>query len=301
MNDVMADTIGREVYDLSLARVLLMPHIVKDGHCPVFSGSGGPAVVVHVAETSERVLGCRAFRDSLREEETVKTVRDVECVAMRGRGVRPPSFPLSNVVTLRWPDLNGNAFSRVEQARSRMRDSLVADETRVVVRALAWVAARYGRSLWAKSAKASARAIENAVRVVGAANHPVVLSSLRNLSGLLSSGFSLNDKMVAKSPKDPVFVMIVDDVSVPVHVDISVPEHALLVVPSGQALGEMPIFIAPTVEDYDKPERLITGWMCLQDQGVVFTGAALTNVVYLGWRGAFEMVKNLLKRAVSWK
>jgi len=299
MNAAMGLTIAKEIYDLSLARVLLMPHLVKDGKCPVFSeGANGPVVVVNLVQTQERVLDCRAFRDSLREEERVTTVRDIDFLVMRGAGIRPSSFPLSNVCTLRWPDLNGSAYSMVERSRQRLLTCLAMDETKVAIRAIAWVSARFGRSLWAKSADRSAEALKNAVTAVGVENKPVIICSIMSVSR--SVKFL---EIIAESSRgrknDPMLGLRVDSALIPVHVDATVPDHLIYVVPSGQALGEMPIFIEPEVKDYDKPERLIKGWLCYQDQGMVFTGTKLTNVVYLGWRGFVEMAKNAIKRAVA--
>lgn len=296
MNEAMATTIGREVYDSSLARVLLMPHLVKEGKCPTFSeGEHGPAVVVHLVESEERVLGCRAFRDSLREEERVTTVRDIEFIAMRGKGVRPSSFPLSNVCTVRQPDLNGNAYNLIERARQRMKESLATDETKVAIRALVWVTARFGRSLWAKSAAAADHAIRNAVEAVGAENKPVIVCSFRGMADLMSLLEIIGTPAGRKV--DPMLGFRVSDgFVVPVFPDAAVPEHMLYVVPSGEALGQMPIFISPDVQSYDKPERLIKGWLCFQDQGMIFTNPRLTNAVYLGWNGLVQMGKNFFKR-----
>lgn len=299
MNAAMGLTIAKEIYDLSLARVLLMPHLVKEGKCPVFSeGDNGPAVVVHLVQSEERVLECRAFRDSLREEERVTTVRDIDFLVMRGAGIRPSSFPLSNVCTLRWPDLNGSAYSMVERARQRLLNCLAVDETKVTIRAIAWVSARFGRALWAKSAESSVEALKNAVGAVGVKNKPVILCSVLNMSRALKFL-----EIIANSSRgrqnDPMLGLRVDNVLVPVYGDQSIPHHAIYVVPSGQALGEMPIFLEPEVQDYDKPERLIKGWLCLQDQGMIFTGAKLTNVVYLGWAGFVDMAKNAIKRVVA--
>jgi hypothetical protein len=296
MNEAMATTIGREVYDYSLARVLLMPHLVKEGKCPIFSeGEHGPAVVVHLVETESRVLDCRAFRDSLREEERVTTVRDIEFIAMRGKGIRPSSFPLSNVCTVRQPELNGNAYNLIERARQRMKESLATDETKVAIRALSWVTARFGRSLWAKSAKTSESALKNAVEAVGTENRPVIVCSFRGAATLMNILEVIGTPAGRKV--DPMLgFRVSDDVVVPVFPDSAVPEHMIYVVPSGEALGQMPIFMVPDVQSYDKPERLIKGWLCLQDQGMVFTNPKLTNAVYLGWKGLGEMVKNFFKR-----
>lgn len=300
MNEAMATTIGREVYDSSLARVLLMPHLVKEGKCPIFSeGEHGPAVVVHLVESEERVLDCRAFRDSLREEERVTTVRDIEFIAMRGKGIRPSSFPLSNVCTVRWPDLNGDAFNRIERTRTRLRESLAIDETKIAIRALSWVTARFGRSLWAKSVANAGAALDNAVAAVGAENRPMILCSPTAAAQAIDL-FDLISQPDGKMPGrrvDPIVGFeTVNDVVIPVHINETVPDHAIYVIPSGEALGQMPIFIEPQVQDYDKPERLIKGWLCFQDQGMVFTGASLTNVVYVGSKGAREVVKNFFKR-----
>ena len=293
MNEAMAETIGREVYDHSLARVLLMPHIVKDGKCPAYSESGGaPVVVVHLVEEEERVLGCRAFRDSVREEESVRTVRDIEFLAVRGGGIRPSSFPLHNVFTLRWPDLNGDAFNRVAQARVRMRDSLAADETRVALRALAWVTARYGKVLWAGSMAGAEGAIEAAVVAVGTDNHPIIVCSKKSAIEAVEFFDLINDHVG--------FCIGDGSLMVPVHINDSIPDHAVYVVPSGKNLGEMPIFIQPTVKDYDKAERLIKGWQVFQDQGMIFTGGRRTRVVLVGWRGLVEAVKILARRLTSW-
>lgn len=301
MNAAMGTTIAREVYDHSLARVLLMPHLVKDGKCPVFSeGDHGPAVVVHLVQTEKRVLGCRAYRDSLREEEQVTTVRDIDFLVMRGQGIRPSSFPLSNVCTLRWPDLNGSAYSMVERARTRLRDCLAMDETKVAMRALSWVCARFGRLLWAKSAQNSMAALDNAVNAIGAANNPIILFSPMNLSIMIKSGLLKFSGSLPKKSIDPVASIQVDAALVPVYIVQGMPDHSILVVPSGQALGEMPIFIEPEIRDYDKPERLIKGWLCFQDQGMIFTNPKLTNAVYLGWRGVAEMVKSISMRVVAW-
>lgn len=299
MNAAMGTTIAREVYDHSLARVLLMPHLVKDGKCPVFSeGDHGPAVVVHLVQTEKRVLGCRAYRDSLREEEQVTTVRDIDFLVMRGQGIRPSSFPLSNVCTLRWPDLNGSAYSMVERARTRLRDCLAMDETRVAIRALAWVAARFGRVLWAKSVARSEAAILNAVDAVGLTNNPVILCSRKTAVGAVDI-FDLVSGFEKKRPVEATICFKTENAAIPVHV-VDMPDHSILVVPSGQALGEMPIFIEPEIRDYDKPERLIKGWLCFQDQGMIFTNPKLTNAVYLGWRGVAEMVKSIFMRVVAW-
>lgn len=299
MNEAMSTTIAREAYDHSLARVLLQPHLIKEGKCPVFSeGEHGPAVVVHLVQSEDRVLECRAFRDSLREEERVKTVRDIEFIPMRGQGIRPSSFPLSNVHTLRWPDLNGDAFNRVERARTRLREALVQDETRVALRALAWVCARFGRSLWAKSATTSDGALRNAVAAVGSEHNPIIVCSQSNLTQMVEAKMLTVANIPLSSRKiDPIFgFRATRDRLIPVYVDQAMSDHELFVVPSGQALGEMPIFIEPLVQDYDKPERLIKGWLCFQDQGMVFTGVKLTNVVYLGWKGAVDMTKNFFRR-----
>jgi hypothetical protein len=139
MNDTMARTIASEVYDLSLARALLLPHLCcGDGFSPVYSETkDGPVVMVNVVQKEKRVLHCRAFRDSLREEETVETVRDIEFLAVRGRGVRPSSFPLSNVCTAKITELDRRPYALIDRARQRMRYSLAQDETRVMLRALA--------------------------------------------------------------------------------------------------------------------------------------------------------------------
>ncbi len=300
MNHVMATTIASEVYDHSLARVLLMPHLVKEGKCPTYSeGDNGPVVVVHLVQSEKRVLECRAFRDSLREEEKVTTVRDLDFLVLRGQGIRPSSFPLSNVCTLRWPDLNGSAYSMVERARSRLRDCLAMDETKVALRAIFWVCARFGRSLWAKSAMASESALLNAIAAVGAENRPVILCSASTAAKAVDI-FDLIGNPAGRKVDFIIGFKMDSGLMVPVYVNEAVPDHAVFVVPSGQAMGEMPIFIEPVVQDYDKPERLIKGWLCFQDQGMIFTNTRLTNVVYLGWRGFAEMVKNLAKRAVSW-
>lgn len=300
MNEAMALTIGREVYDSSLARVLLQPHIIKDGKCPVFSeGENGPAVVVHLVQSESRVLECRAFRDSIHEEERVQTVRDIEFLPMRGHGIRPSSFPLSNVCTLRWPELNGSAYSMVERARTRLLTCLAMDETKVALRAVGWVCARFGRALWAKSAAASESALLNAIAAVGAENKPLILCSILTAARTVDI-FDLIGNPAGRKV-DPVIGFKMDDGTViPVHIDDAVPNHLIYVVPSGQALGEMPIFITPVVQDYDKPERLIKGWLCFQDQGMIFTGVKLTNVIYLGWKGVVEMAKNMVSRVVAW-
>lgn len=298
MNEAMSTTIAREAYDHSLARVLLQPHLIGEGKCPVFSeGEHGPAVVVHLVQSEDRVLECRAFRDSLREEERVKTVRDIEFVAMRGQGIRPSSFPLSNVHTLRWPDLNGDAFNRVERARTRLREALVQDETRIAIRALAWVAARFGRVLWAKSVAGSEAVLLNAIDAVGAANNPVILCSRKTAVSAVDI-FDLVSGFEKQRPVEATVCFKTENAVIPVHV-VEMPDHLIYVVPSGQALGEMPIFIQPQVQDYDKPERLIKGWLCFQDQGMVFTGPRLTNVVYLGAKGAIDMAKNFFRRVIS--
>jgi len=300
MNDAMGTTIAREVYDHSLARVLLMPHLVKDGKCPVFSeGDHGPAVVVHLMQTEKRVLGCRAYRDSLREEEQVTTVRDIDFLVMRGQGIRPSSFPLSNVCTLRWPDLNGSAYSLVERARQRMLVCLAMDETKVAIRAIGWVCARFGRSLWVKSASRSAEALKNAVAAVGVENKPVIICSIMSMSRAIKFLEIIGESSRGRK-NDPMLGLRVDGALIPIYVDATVPDHMIYVVPSGQALGEMPIFIEPEIKDYDKPERLIKGWLLFQDQGMIFTGVKLTNVVYIGWNGFVEMVKNAIKRVVAW-
>ncbi len=301
MNAAMGLTIAREIYDQSLARVLLMPHLVKDGKCPVFSeGEHGPVVVVHLVQTEKRVLGCRAYRDSLREEEQVTTVRDIDFLVMRGQGIRPSSFPLSNVCTLRWPDLNGSAYSMVERARTRLRDCLAMDETKVAMRALSWVCARFGRLLWAKSAQNSLAALENAASFIGVENNPIILCSPKNLSILVNSGLLKFSENLPKKIIDPVGSVKVDNLLVPVHIVQGMPNHSILVVPSGQALGEMPIFIEPEIRDYDKPERLIKGWLLFQDQSMVFTGARATNVIHLGGCGLVEMAKSIFWRVVAW-
>lgn len=301
MNDAMGTTIAKEVYDHSLARVLLMPHLVKDGQCPSYSeGEHGPVVVVHLVQAEKRVLECRAFRDSLREEEKVTTVRDIEFIPMRGHGIRPSSFPLSNVCTLRWPELNGSAYSMVERARQRLLVCLAMDETKVALRALSWVCARFGRTLWAKSVATSESALLNAIAAVGAENNPVIVCSVSTAAKAVDI-FDLIGTQPRRRKVDAMIGFKMDDGSViPVHIIESMPDHMIFVIPSGQAMGEMPIFIEPQVQDYDKPERLIKGWLCFQDQGMVFTGTRLTNAVYLGWRGFVEMVKNFLRRAVAW-
>jgi hypothetical protein len=88
---------------------------------------------------------------------------------------------------------------------------------------------------------------------------------------------------------------------VPVHINDAIPDHAVYVVPSGQALGELPIFIQPTVQDYDKAERLIKGWLVFQDQGMIFTGGRRTRVVLVGWRGLVEAARILVRRLISWQ
>lgn len=297
MNDAMAKTIGSEAYDYSLARVLLQPHLIKEGKSPVFSETeNGPAIVVNLVQTEERVLDCRAYRDSLREEERVKTVRDIEFIPMRGHGIRPSSFPLSNVHTLRWPDLNGDAFNRVERARTRLREALVQDETRVALRAISWACARFGRVLWSKSVAASEFALLNAIDAVGSVHNPVILCSKQTAIDAVDLFDLVGGEK--RRPIEPTVCFKTDSATIPVHV-VEMPDHLIYVVPSGQALGEMPIFIQPQVQDYDKPERLIKGWLCFQDQGMVVTGAKLTNVVYLGWKGAVEMVTNFFRRVLS--
>lgn len=300
MNEAMSVTIAADVYDHSLARVLLHPHRISEGSCPVFSeGENGPAVVVHLVTSEERVLDCRAFRDSLREEERVKTVRDIEFIPMRGTGIRPSSFPLSNVCTVRSPELNGNAFGLVERARQRMCVSLATDETRVALRAIRWVSGKFGRILWSKSMATSEAAISNAIEAIGLKNNPVVICSPLNAIGAIDI-FDIIGNLKARRRVDPIVGYKMDDGSVvPVFINETMPDHIFYIVPSGRALGEMSIFVDPTVQTYDKPERLIKGWLCFQDQGMIFTGTKLTNVVYLGWKGIIEMMKNLVVRVTS--
>jgi len=47
--------------------------------------------------------------------------------------------------------------------------------------------------------------------------------------------------------------------------------------------------------------RVGHGWTLTRDaaQGMVFTGPRLTNVVYLGWKGAIDMAKNFFRRVIS--
>jgi len=299
LNLTMAATIAREVYDLSLARVLLVPHLIDQGKSPVFDGDSGPVVVVNLVQEEKRVLECRAFRDSLREEERVTTVRDIDFVPMRGR-VRPASFTLSNVCTLRWPDLNGNAYSMVERSRQRLLRSLATDETTVAIRALSWVCRRFGKSFWVRDSRLAQPAIRAAALRVGLDRNPVILSSPMALAGALSGKFFKPLASGFEKPTAPIATFKVeDDRSIPVYVDGSVPPNSIFVVPSGESLGQLPIFIEPQVLDYDKPERLIKGWLCYQDQGMVFVNVRLTNTVYFGWKGLIDMVKNVLTRGIA--
>lgn len=298
MNEAMSMTIGKEVYDYSLARVLLQPRLVHKDACPVYSeGERGPAVVVHLVQSENRVLGCRAFRDSVREEEQVTTVRDIDFFVMRGDGIRPSSFPLSNVVTLRWPELNGHAYSMVERARQRMRDCLALDETRVALRAIAWVCNRFAAFFWVRSAKSLSEALKKAIDRVGPEKNPVILCSILNMAEMVKFCSVMN------SPKDKKVLPLIGfehgGALIPVYPDTSVADHAIYVLPSGMALGEMPIFIEPQVQDYDKPERLIKGWLVYQDQGMVFVNVKITNVIYLGWKGLIEMGRNLARRVIA--
>ena len=298
LNESMASTIKREVYGHSLARVLLAPKLVDKGHCPVFEETpDGPVVMINLVQQEKRVLSCRAFRDSLREEETVTSIRDIDFVVMRGQAIRPVSFPISNVCTLRLPDLNGDSFNRVERSRQRMLRSLATDETSIVIRALSWVCRRFGRKSWAPfSGGWSCRAaITDSINRIGKERNPVIVSSLSTMTEI--AGLK-----PVEPPSDtesvsvfPMKAMAIDGRDYPVYHCDSIPDWAIFVIPSGESLGQMPIFIEPNILDYDKPERLIKGWLCYQDQGVVFVNVRLTNTVYVGLRGLLEMVKNFFR------
>jgi hypothetical protein len=301
LNQTMAATIANEVYDSSLARVMLLPRLIPKDSCPIFAdGENGPVVVVNMVQDETRVLKCRAFRDSLREEEEVRTVRDIDFVVMRGQGVRPPSFPLSNVCTLRLPELNGHAFSMVERARAKLKHSLATDETRVALRALSWVCAKFGHITWSRSFKTMDKKIKTAIERIGLDRHPAVICSPTGFAGGLSTrlfksmGIPTMDK-----PNAPLAGIPVEGGMVPVYVNQSLDNHVLYIIPSGESLGQMPIFIAPNIVDYDKKERLIKGWLLYQEQGMVFVNVKLTNGLFIGARGLVEAGKCWLGRVLN--
>ena len=300
LNASMAATIREEVYAHSLARKLLLPRLIAKGHSPVFAeNSDGPIVMVNLVQKEQRVLRCRAFRDSLREEEVITSVRDIDFVVMRGEAIRPASFPISNVCTLRWPDLNGNAYSMVERARTRLKVVLATDETKVMLRALAWVCRKFGQWIWAPRAETCVEMLRRAIERVGPDKNPVVLTSMNTMMqirGLQSPDLGPKDVI---QPIIAIRMVRVDERDYPVYFDAAIPDHRIYVVPSGESLGEMPIFTAPDVMDYDKPERLIKGWLCYQDQGMVFVNVKLTNTIYVGFRGLLDLLFGGFRKASS--
>ena len=298
MNDTMARTIATEVYDFSLARVLLLPHLCYgDGYSPVYQGADdGPAVMVNLVRKETRVLHCRAFRDSLREEETVTTVQDLEFLAIRGR-VRPSSFTISNVCTAKRMELERRPFSMVERARQRLRYSLAQDETRLAIRALAWVCAKFGRRRWcARDSASLSRMLTEAVEHAGLHRSPVILCSpltfatLIRLRAAVLSGSPQGDR-----PNAPFAAIMVRDTVIPIYVNQAVPAHTFFICPSGEALGQMPIFTEATVVNYDRPERWIKGWSVAQEQGMVFVSPRATSMVFVGKKGLWLWVRSLFR------
>jgi hypothetical protein len=297
LNDTMARTIATEVYDLSLARALLLPHLCYGGgYSPVYQETdAGPVVMVDLVRTEERVLHCRAFRDSLCEEETVRTRQDIRYLTVRGKA-RPSSFTLSCVCTAKRTELWQRPYATVERARQHLLRSLAQDETRVMLRALAWVCSRFGTLRWCARPQASLlRLLGEAVQRSGMHRSPVILCSPLAFARILNLRIArLASDPSQDRPSQPIAAIEVEGQTIPVYVNQSIPNHLFYVIPSGAALGQMPIFSEVKVENYDRRERLIKGWQLWQGQGMVFVRPRSTNVVYFGWRGLLAAVKSLL-------
>jgi hypothetical protein len=83
-------------------------------------------------------------------------------------------------------------------------------------------------------------------------------------------------------------------------VNQAVANNVFYVIPSGQYLGQMPIFTEATVDNYDRRERLIKGWLLWQEQGMIFVNPRAESAVYFGRRGLWGAAKSWLGRGHSW-
>ena len=291
LNSHMASAIANEIAHVSLARRILAPKRMKKGEVPSFSANQhGPVVVVNLFERVKRVLYCKQFRDSLREEEVTTTVRDIQYLPMLGTGIHPSSFTLSNVVTTRRQEFNGNAFRLVERARQKMKLALAHDETRIVLKALIWVCESFGRISFSMGKASTRDEIEVAIRRIGRRRNPMILGSLKTLLGLGLKSPSF-DSIKSGTEILPIGLYSLEGRNHPAYFHDLIPEHQIMVIPSGAEMGQYTIFSDPKVRNYDKPERMIKGWQLIHDQGIVFRNPRLTSIINLGWRGVLEGAK----------
>src|SRR3990172_6638054 len=151
LNESLAQSVGQDVYDLSLARVLLEPQVMHGGQMPdPVASEHGPVVKVWLREDRDTVVAKNSYRDSVEEEERTTVRRRFFFLPMGDdrTAIDAFTFQVSNVAKFKSLNLNGNAYSLVERARQRMARAMAVDETNVALTCLGWAAQRFGRNVW---------------------------------------------------------------------------------------------------------------------------------------------------------
>jgi hypothetical protein len=290
LNETMGESIAQDIYGMSLARVLIEPQVAKHGHLryPVVSGRG-PLVGIWMKEDRSQVMIKNAYRDSVEEEEQI-TVRRRLSFYDRGHVANEVNtFTIINNSRFPSLNLNGTAYQMVERAKDRMAFCTMQDETRIVLNCLLWASENRGQHVFAVRKSAVADAIREALVSIPTPKilcHPA--TAIRNFIAVPSDGWV--DQLA------PFAFFEMNGWMCPVHAHVSIPEGRIIVAPSGRNLGVLALATQAMVRSNDKREKMLTGWTCAEEIGIVMANLGSITTVHVGQCGLWDKIRLSFRR-----
>jgi hypothetical protein len=298
LDESLSGSVAEDVYNFSLARVLLEPQIMRGGQLPrPVESAVGPAIEARLTEEKETIVLKNSYRESI-EDEVQTTVRTrLSFVDIKGSVRSPSTFEVSNHAKFRSMGLNGSAYSLVDRARKRMAWALGTDETKITIRCILWAAANIGSSRFVarKSKVADSVGLELA-RLQEVVSSSAVLANPKDavdyfLNGVL--GVPPGEGDFSLSPFASIKIL---GNYHPVYAHFDIPEGQILILPIGRPLGTLGIDKAATVVPADKPERFVIGWTCGERIGVVLANAPWITTIFVGHAGIRKVASVLWNR-----
>lgn len=303
LDESLANSVARDVYDMSLARTLLEPQVLERGEYPrAVVSQAGPAVEVGLVEERETTVLKNSFRDSIEEE--VRTVVRTSMTFSRIRDMvrTPQTFEVSNIAKFKSFGLNGSTYALVDKARQRMAWATAKDESKVAVRCILWVARMAGRiGLCLRPSAVAERVGREVARMHPKAGAVAVLANPKDAVSLLMRG----EQWTPPEGYDPMarpFTRIrVLGSAYPVYAHGDVPEGQVIVIPIGRPLGSIGIERHPFVAAADKAEKMLIGWTCAERIGITLVNAPWVVTIFVGPGGVLSAARAMADRLLVHK
>ena len=302
LNDSIADEVGQDIYNLSLARTLFEPQIIENGRLKskVMSASSS-AIRVWLKEERSTVIVKNAYRDSVNEEETTTVRRSLKFVDSGAVVTDMNTFPVANVAKFKAANLNGTAYSMVDRAKKRMSWAMATDETRLAMYCVNWAADNRGRKVIVFPGRSVLNTVATEVkRIRDLELVPVVVCHPKTAVDRFVIPFGEAERAAGASRmSSPVAVFKVMDSPVPVYQHATVPEGRIYVMPSGRGFGVIGIAKHADIESNDKADKFLIGWTCAEEVGFVLANPDMVATVYAGWRGLLDALKSCFRPSLT--